>query len=151
MSGPAEPAAPGEPLALKGACRVRRPHDPAPDGLLRAVAAPPRVGLSLAGDYGSRLIVLHVTGLPTVAYGVGVVPPNPEELRAAAQEQLDRLQVPHGNVRAEHRLKQGDAVTEILRVAQEAHPVVIALLSAGRPAAALAPGSTQRRPSRQPC
>ena len=41
---------------------------------------------SLARDYGARLIVLHVVALPTVVYGEAVVvPPNPEELRAAAQ------------------------------------------------------------------
>ena len=87
---------------------------------------------ALARDYGARLIVLHVTELPTVAYGEGVVPPNPEDLRAAAQEQLDRLQVPQGNVRAERRLEQGDAVTQILRVAQEAHADLIVLGTHGR-------------------
>jgi len=78
---------------------------------------------ALARDYGARLVVLHVAAAPTpVAGGAGgvppLLPPNPEELRAAAQEQLDQLQVPHANVRAERRLEQGDAVTEILRVAQ---------------------------------
>jgi len=87
---------------------------------------------ALARDYGARLIVLHVAEVPTVAYGEGVVPPNPEELRAAAQEQLDRLQVPHGNVRAERRLEQGDVITEILRVAQEAHADLIVLGTHGR-------------------
>jgi nucleotide-binding universal stress UspA family protein len=95
-------------------------------------AAALQLACALARDYGARLIVLHVTELPTVAYGEGVVPPNPEELRAAAQEQLDRLQVPHGNVRAERRLEQGDAVTEILRVAQEAHADLIVLGTHGR-------------------
>ena len=48
---------------------------------------------SLARDYDARLVVLHVVAVPTVVYGEGVVvpPPNPEELRAAAQEQLDRF------------------------------------------------------------
>ena len=88
---------------------------------------------ALARDYGARLIVLHIAELPTVASAEGVVlPPNPEELRRAAQEQLDRLPVPHANVRAERRLEQGDAVTEILRVAQEAHADLIVLGTHGR-------------------
>src|SRR5919198_2663943 len=61
-----------------------------------------------------------------------VLPPNPEEFRRAAQEQLDRVTVPHANVRAERRLEQGDAVTEILRIAQEAHVDLIVLGTHGR-------------------
>src|SRR5205823_12509271 len=76
---------------------------------------------ALARDYGARLIILHVADVPPIVYGEGVLPPNPEELRTAAQNQLDRLQVPHANVRAERRLEQGAAVTEILRVTQEIH------------------------------
>jgi nucleotide-binding universal stress UspA family protein len=87
---------------------------------------------ALAQGYGARLIVLHVAEVPTVAYGEGVVSPNPEELRAAAQEQLDRLQVPHTNVRVERRLEQGDIVTEILRVAQEIRADLIVLGTHGR-------------------
>src|SRR5437016_12785456 len=76
---------------------------------------------ALTRDYGARLVVLHAVTAPTVVYGEGVVPPDPEELRVAAQEQLDQVQVPHGDVRAEHRLEEGDAVETILRVAQEMH------------------------------
>ena len=87
---------------------------------------------ALARDYGARLIVLHVADVPTVAYGEGIVPPNPEESRAAAQEQLDRLRVPRADVRAERRLEQGDPVTEILRVAREAGADLIVLGTHGR-------------------
>jgi len=92
----------------------------------------------LARDYGARLIVLHVAELPSMgaAGGEGIVPPmlppNPQELRASAQQQLDRLQVPDAKVRAERRLEQGDAVTEILRVAQEAQADLIVLGTHGR-------------------
>jgi Universal stress protein family len=51
---------------------------------------------SLARDYGARLIVLHVIAAPAVVYAEGIVPPNPEELRAAAQKEFDRLQAPRG-------------------------------------------------------
>ena len=38
---------------------------------------------ALARDYGARLIVLHVADVPIVAYGEGVIPLNPEEVREA--------------------------------------------------------------------
>jgi nucleotide-binding universal stress UspA family protein len=87
---------------------------------------------ALTRDYGARLIVLHVADVPIVAYGEGVIPINPEEVRAAAKEQLDRLQVPQANVRAERRVEQGDAVSEILRVAQETHADLIVMGTHGR-------------------
>jgi len=87
---------------------------------------------SLARDYGARLVVLHVA-VPAVVYGEGVVvPPSPEELRAATQEQLDRLQAPRADVRAERRLAEGDAVEEILRVAKEANADLIVMGTHGR-------------------
>src|SRR5262249_56532805 len=87
---------------------------------------------SLARDYGARLIALHVVAVPTVVYGEGVLPPNPQELRTAAQEQLDRLQAPRADVRAEHRLAEGDAVEEILQVARETHADLIVMGTHGR-------------------
>jgi len=87
---------------------------------------------ALTRDYGARLIVVHVAAVSTVAYGESVVPPNPEELRAAAQEQLNRLQAPRTDVRAERRLAEGDAVEEILRVAQEANADLIVMGTHGR-------------------
>src|SRR4051812_19144171 len=82
---------------------------------------------ALARDYGARLVVLHIAGMPALVYEEGVVAPGPAELRAAAQEQLDRLQVPQGNVPTERRLEQGDIVTGVLRVAQEAHANLIVM------------------------
>lgn len=87
---------------------------------------------ALARDYGARLIILHAADVPIVGYGEGVVPPNPEELRVAAQEKLDRVQVPQANIRMERRLEQGDAVSEILRVAQETHADLIVMGAHGR-------------------
>jgi nucleotide-binding universal stress UspA family protein len=87
---------------------------------------------ALARDYGARLIALHVAEVPTLAYGEGVVPPHPEELRATAQEELDQLVVPYETVRAERRLEEGDAVTEVLRVAQEVSADLIVLGTHGR-------------------
>ena len=91
-----------------------------------------RLACALARDYGARLIVLHVAETVPIVYGEGMLPPDPGELLAAAQERLDRLQVPDANVRAERRLAQGDAAAEILRVAQEAHADLIVLGTHGR-------------------
>jgi nucleotide-binding universal stress UspA family protein len=87
---------------------------------------------ALARDYSARLIVLHVAETPPVIYGEGILPPDPVELRAAAQGRLDRLQVPHADVRAERRLEQGDTVTEILHVAQEVPADLIVMGTHGR-------------------
>src|SRR5262249_35209169 len=87
---------------------------------------------ALARDYGARVVVLHVTAVPAIVFAEGVVPPNPEELRAAAREQLDRLEMPGGDVRAERRLEEGDATTEILRAAQETHADLIVMGTHGR-------------------
>jgi nucleotide-binding universal stress UspA family protein len=91
-----------------------------------------QLACSLARDYGARLIALHVAETTSIGYAEGVLPPDPEELLAAAQGQLDRLEVPHGNVRVERRLEPGDAITEILRVAQEAHADLIVMGTHGR-------------------
>ena len=82
---------------------------------------------ALARDYGARLIVLHVAEPLTVGYEGVVVPPNPEELPASAQEQLARLPVPQANLHAERRVERGDAVPVILRVAQEVQADLIVL------------------------
>jgi len=87
---------------------------------------------ALTRDYGARLVVLHVVAVPVVVYGEGVVPPNPEEVRAEARDQLARLQVPHADVRAERRLEDGDADETILRVAQEIQADLIVMGTHGR-------------------
>ena len=87
---------------------------------------------ALARDHGARLIVLHVVPTPAVVYGEGMVPSSPEELRAAAREQLDGLQMPPGEVRAERRLEEGDAPEGILRVAQEVMADLIVMGTHGR-------------------
>src|SRR5207249_11047036 len=86
----------------------------------------------LARDYGARLVVLHVVAAPIIVYGEGVVPPDPDEQRAVAREELNGLQVPHADVRAERRLEEGDAVETILRVAQEIRADLIVMGTQGR-------------------
>src|SRR5437870_2298337 len=69
---------------------------------------------------------------PTVVYGEGILPPDPQLLSEEAKKQLDRLEVPQANVRAQRRFEEGDPPTEILRVAQEINADLIVLGTPGR-------------------
>ena len=86
-----------------------------------------RLACALTRDYGARLIVLHVAVPPTIVYGEGVVPPDPEIAFREAKEQLNRLAVPDGNVRAERRFEEGDPAAVILRVAKEVRADLIVM------------------------
>jgi len=73
---------------------------------------------ALARDHGARLIVLHVTSVPAIAYLGGVMPsPQIVKDRDELRQKLEELRAP--GVRVEHRVLEGDAVTEILRTARE--------------------------------
>src|SRR5262245_767713 len=87
---------------------------------------------ALARDYGARLVVLHVTPLQPVFAGEGMPPPDPEEIRAAGDEQLRKLRLPADDVRAERRLESGAAAAEILRVAREINADLIVMGTHGR-------------------
>ena len=86
----------------------------------------------LARDYGARLVVLHVAVAPTVVYGEGLVPPDTDLLLQEAQEELNRLEVPNADIRAERRLEQGDPAVETLRVALEIGANLIVMGTHGR-------------------
>src|SRR5229473_2727323 len=91
-----------------------------------------QLACGLARDYGAHLIVLHVAATPTVVYGEGLVPPDPEIVFREAREQLNRLEVPGANVRAERRFEEGDPATEIVHVAREICADVIVMGTHGR-------------------
>src|SRR4029077_7817095 len=78
-----------------------------------------RLACSLARDYSARLVVLHVASAPTVVYGEGIVPPEPEDFLAEAKERLDQIEAPSEGVQLDRRLGAGDQAAEILRVAKE--------------------------------
>ena len=83
-----------------------------------------QLACSLARDHGARLIVLHVMPVPLV-----------QEKRLYREEmtsELNRLGAPEAQVRVEHRLEEGDAATQILRVAQEMGCDLIVLGTHGR-------------------
>jgi nucleotide-binding universal stress UspA family protein len=91
-----------------------------------------QLACALTRDYGARLVVVHVLITPTIARGVGVIPPDPAFLHQEALEQLNRLQPPHNLVRAERRLEEGDPATQILRVAREIGANLIVMGTHGR-------------------
>ena len=83
-----------------------------------------QLACSLARDRGARVIVLHVMPVPLV-----------QEKRLYREEmtgELNRLGAPEAQVRVEHRLEEGDAATQILRVAQEMGCDLIVLGTHGR-------------------
>jgi nucleotide-binding universal stress UspA family protein len=86
---------------------------------------------ALARDYGARIIVLHVEPLPVLAFGEGVIPPDPENIREAAREQLDRL-VLGPMIHAENRFEDGDPATVIVEVAHEVNADLIVMGTHGR-------------------
>jgi nucleotide-binding universal stress UspA family protein len=90
------------------------------------------VACALARDYGARLMILHAVATPSVYYVEGAVPVDEYDLRSSAQAQLDRLQVPAANVRAERRLEEGDAAETILHVADEIQANLIVMGTHGR-------------------
>jgi nucleotide-binding universal stress UspA family protein len=91
-----------------------------------------RLACALTRDYGARLVVLHVSTPPTIAYAEGAVPPDPEISIEEAREQLNRLDVPDAGVRAERRFEVGDPVPEILRVADDIGADLIVMGTHGR-------------------
>lgn len=91
-----------------------------------------RLACALARDYGARLVLLHVAKLPVMAYGEGVVPPDPVLYREHLWERLQQVQTGDVKIPAEYRLMEGDAATEILRIADETHADLILLGTHGR-------------------
>jgi universal stress protein A len=86
---------------------------------------------SLARDHGGRVIVLHVAEPPVVGYGGAMTPP-PEGDWNALDEKLREIQATDATVPVEHRLEEGDPITEILRTAQESKCDLIVMGTHGR-------------------
>jgi len=87
---------------------------------------------ALARDYGARLIVLYVARQPILAYGEGVVPPDPDILVEEAMERLNRLVAASPGVTAECRYAEGDPAHEMIRLARERHVDLIVMGTHGR-------------------
>jgi nucleotide-binding universal stress UspA family protein len=83
-----------------------------------------QLACSLARDHGARLVIVHVMPVPLV-----------QEKRLYREEmagELNRLGAPDVRVQVEHRLEEGDAARQILRVAQEIGCDLIVLGTRGR-------------------
>jgi nucleotide-binding universal stress UspA family protein len=91
-----------------------------------------RLACSLARDYGARLVVPHVATPPMVVYGGGVIPPELVGFKEPLQKRLHQLQAGDPRVQLEHRLVEGDAATDILRVAGEIKCDLIVMGTHGR-------------------
>lgn len=86
---------------------------------------------SLARDYGARIIILHVAVPPVVVAGEGMLAPLPFDLEPV-QERLQQLRPADTMIPVEHHLVQGNADTEILRVAEVMKCDLIVLGTHGR-------------------
>jgi nucleotide-binding universal stress UspA family protein len=91
-----------------------------------------RLACALARDYGARLVILHAAVPPVVVYGEGVIPPEPGDYKDRLRERLQQLAAPDPKIKVEHRLVEGDAVTEILRTAEGTKADVIVMGTHGR-------------------
>jgi nucleotide-binding universal stress UspA family protein len=88
----------------------------------------------LARDHDARLILLHVWSAPLVPVAAaGPTPLRPEDFSPEPlEQQLRQLHLPEPSIRVEHRLEQGNAAVEIVRVAQESHCDLIVIGTHGR-------------------
>jgi nucleotide-binding universal stress UspA family protein len=92
-----------------------------------------RLACALARDHRARLVLLHVVPRPVIVSSEGVVPPPPvEDYRERAEEELHRLEVLDPAIQVEHRLEEGDAVIEILAVAEDTAADLIVMGTHGR-------------------
>jgi len=90
---------------------------------------------SVARDHGARLLVLHVAstlGPEQVTMGQARTQLEPEAYRQQLWTDLCRVKPPDATVPVEHILAEGDAATEIVRVAGERGCDLIVLATHGR-------------------
>jgi nucleotide-binding universal stress UspA family protein/quercetin dioxygenase-like cupin family protein len=92
------------------------------------------VACSMAGDYGARLILFHVMR-PSVAPVLDYKTPNPFELAENQDAFRGRFAWPEPaklSLQVEHRVAEGDAVEEIVRLAENVHADLIVMGTHGR-------------------
>jgi nucleotide-binding universal stress UspA family protein len=91
-----------------------------------------RMACALARDYGAQLVVLHVAEPPRPIAFEGVAVPPPVVDMKQLRDRLQQLRPEDPKVSVEHRLIEGDAPSEILRVAGETRCDVIVMGTHGR-------------------
>jgi nucleotide-binding universal stress UspA family protein len=82
---------------------------------------------ALARDWNARLIVLHVAAKPVVSYIETASELKPEELQQKLWETLRCPADLEQGLQVEHRVVEGHAVHEILRVARDLHADLIVM------------------------
>jgi nucleotide-binding universal stress UspA family protein len=89
------------------------------------------VACSLAGALKARLLILHVYPRP-VCHGEVTARQQPNGFHELLWQDLAKIQSPDPSVDIEHRLEEGDASTEIVRMAQEVPCDLIVMGTHGR-------------------
>ena len=87
---------------------------------------------ALARDYDARLVVVHVKPPQMMGGEVHALITTPEEVDRELRGELDKLQPLDDSTQIERVLKEGDAGTEILRMAKEISSDIIVMGSHGR-------------------
>jgi nucleotide-binding universal stress UspA family protein len=91
-----------------------------------------QLATALARDYRAKLVLLHVVPRPIVAFGDGVIPPEPEDFREEARAKLDGLAAPGPGVAVERHVTEGDPAAVIVHSARELSADLIVLGTHGR-------------------
>ena len=91
-----------------------------------------RLAGSLARDHGARLIVMHVAVPPPAIAVEGVALPPPAVDLKLLRAQLQQVRPDDAPLPVDHRLVEGDAAAEILRLAEETQCDLIVMGTHGR-------------------
>ena len=92
-----------------------------------------RLACALARDYGAALTVAHVRPIPSAAYGeFGAMPMEPMEPVESVKDRLRQLLPADYSGGVEYHVRDGDAATEILGLAQQSKCDLIVLGTHGR-------------------
>ena len=78
---------------------------------------------SLARDFGARLVVCHITPPPVAAVVEGMVVDVPAGESEQTRTRLEQVKPTDTSIKVVHRLEVGDAVREIVRLADEVCPL----------------------------
>ena len=91
-----------------------------------------RVARALARDHRAQLIILHVTPMPTFAFGQGLVFPNPGNDSDELNDQIRELQPASYPIPLDYQTRQGNPASAILQVAKEVRADLIVMGTHGR-------------------
>jgi nucleotide-binding universal stress UspA family protein len=87
---------------------------------------------ALARDYHAKLFLLHVVPQPIVAFGEGVIPPEPEFRIEEGWQRLNELVIPGTALGTTRKIAQGDPAAAILDEARSIAADLIVMGTHGR-------------------